>query len=77
MKYAILDDDNIVVNIIESSAEQATDFNAHYVGDNIINIGDRYPDTDYSIPTDFITPTLEEQLADLQNQILTMRLGGY
>lgn len=77
MKYALLDENRTITNIIEVEPELAADFSAHYLGDAPIGIGDTYPETDYPLPTEPTEPTLEEQLADLQNQILTMRLGGY
>lgn len=77
MRYAIIDDNRKITNIIEVEPEFADDFEAHYLGDEKLGIGDVYPAKDFPIPGVISEPTLEEQLADLQNQILTMRLGGY
>ena len=81
MKYAIIDENRTITNIIEVEPELAADFDAHYLGDAPIGIGDTYPETDFPLPEPEHEPTeteiLQAQVADLQNQILTMRLGGY
>lgn len=55
MKYALLDDDRKIVNIIEIDQDMAADFNAHYLGNAQLGIGDQYPDNDFqsnSIPAE-------------------------
>lgn len=43
MRYAILSDDNTIENIIEIEPELAGAISAHYLGDNPLGIGDKYP----------------------------------
>lgn len=80
MKYATLDENRTITNIIEVEPEYAADFDAHYLGDAPIGIGDTYPERDYPLPEPEHEPTeteiLQAQVADLQNQILTMMTGG-
>ena len=80
MKYAILDESRTITNIIEVEPEYAADFDAHYLGDAPIGIGDTYPDTDFPLPEPEHEPTeteiLQAQVADLQNQLLTVMTGG-
>lgn len=55
MKYALLDDDRKIVNIIEIDQDIASGFNAHYLGNAQLGIGDQYPDNDFqsdSIPAE-------------------------
>lgn len=80
MRYAILDENRIITNIIEVEPEYAAGFDAHYLGDAPIGIGDTYPETGFPLPEPAHEPTeteiLQAQVADLQNQILTMMTGG-
>lgn len=80
MRYATLDENRTITNIIEVEPEYAADFDAHYLGDAPIGIGDTYPETDFPLPEPEHEPTeteiLQAQVADLQNQILTMMTGG-
>lgn len=80
MRYAIIDENRTITNIIEVEPEYAADFDAHYLGERPIGIGDTYPETDFPLPEPEHEPTeteiLQAQVADLQNQILTMMTGG-
>ena len=80
MRYAILDENRAITNIIEVEPEYAAYFDAHYLGERPIGIGDTYPETDFPLPEPEHKPTeteiLQAQVADLQNQILTMMTGG-
>lgn len=66
MRYAILDENRVITNIIEVEPENAADFGAHYLGDNPLGIGDQYPAEDL---TPLVPPTetqlLEQRLTDL------------
>ena len=66
MRYAILDENRVIINVIEVEPENAADFGAHYLGDNPLGIGDQYPAEDLTPPvppTD--TQLLERKLTDL------------
>ena len=67
MRHAILDENYRIINIIEVEPDIASHFNAHYLGDNSLSIGDLYPDEDFAIPID---PTEDEllgqQITELQ-----------
>ena len=80
MRYAILNENRVIVNIIAVEPEQANAFDAHYLGDVVLRIGDTYPETDFPLPEPEHEPTeteiLQAQVADLQNQIITMMTGG-
>lgn len=80
MKYAILDENRTITNIIECEPKYAADFDAHYLGERPIGIGDTYPERDYPLPEPEHEPTeteiLQAQVADLQNQLLTVMTGG-
>lgn len=43
MRYVILNEDRIIINIIEVFSAKAAQFDAHYLGDNHLEIGDVYP----------------------------------
>lgn len=66
MRYAILDDNRIIINAIEVEPENAADFGAHYLGGSHLGIGDQYPAEDLTPP---VPPTesqlLEQRLTDL------------
>lgn len=47
MKYAILDSNRKIINIIEIEPNLAADFNAHYLGNAKLGIGNVYPETDF------------------------------
>lgn len=80
MRYALIDENHTITNIIEVEPELAADFSAHYLGDAPIGIGDTYPETDFPLPEPEHEPTeteiLQAQVADLQNQLLTVMTGG-
>ena len=61
MKYAILDESRTITNIIEVEPEYASDFDAHYLGDAPIGIGDTYPERDYPLPLEPTETQLIEQ----------------
>ncbi len=61
MKYAILDESRTITNIIEVEPEYAADFDAHYLGDAPIGIGDTYPERDYPLPLEPTETQLIEQ----------------
>lgn len=68
--------DNIITNVIVCANDQvAADFGAvpWYEG---ARIGDAYNPPPEPEPEPTETDLLKQQIADLQNQILTMRLGG-
>ena len=61
MKYAILDENRAITNIIEVEPELSADFDAHYLGDAPIGIGDTYPEHDYPLPLEPTETQLIEQ----------------
>ena len=75
MKFCILSDDIITNIIVCDSDEIAAQFGAvpSYEGARIGDPYDPPPDPD---PEPKEVEQLRAQVADLQNQILTMRLGG-
>mgnify|MGYP001857352096 CR=1 FL=1 len=73
MKYAILDESRTITNIIEVEPEYAADFDAHYLGDAPIGIGDRYPDEDLQPPPVYDeTQSLGQQITDEQLERIEM-----
>lgn len=50
MKYAILDENRVIVNLIEVEPADAAAFDAHYVGDYACEIGEQYPESDLKPP---------------------------
>ncbi len=85
MRYAILNDDRIIDNIIEiEDADIAAQFNAHYIGENRLGIGDQYPSVDLHPDTEMellgqsITDEqleriqLGQQVTDIQLQLLAI-----
>ncbi len=46
MRYAFLNAERTIVNIVEIASELATDFDAHYLGEYPFGIGDQYPKED-------------------------------
>lgn len=76
MKYAILNESRTITNIIEVEPEYAADFDAHYLGDAPIGIGDTYPETDYPLPEPEHEPTetqtLGQQITDEQLERIEM-----
>lgn len=76
MNYCILGDDNVITNIIVcADDETAAQFGAaaSYEG---ARIGDSYQPPPEPEPEPTEIEQLRARVADLQNQILTMRLGG-
>lgn len=76
MRYAILDENRTITNIIEVEPEYAADFDAHYLGDAPIGIGDTYPERDYPLPEHEHEPTetqtLGQQITDEQLERIEM-----
>lgn len=66
MRYVLIDSDRIIANVIEVEPDNAYLFDAHYLGDHPLGIGDPYPDPDLTPP---VPPTetqlLERRLTDL------------
>lgn len=58
MRYATIDDSRTITNIIEVEPDLAHLFDAHYLGDHPLGIGDPYPDPDLTPPV----PPTETQL---------------
>lgn len=52
MKYAILDENRVIVNLIEVEPADAAAFDAHYVGDYACEIGEQYPESDLKPPSE-------------------------
>lgn len=68
MRYALVDANRVVTNIIEINPDQAAHFGALYVGDHPVGIGSAYPETELEpVP---IAPelTTEEQIAVIQSE---------
>lgn len=65
MTHAILDENRAIINIIEVEPENAAAFDAHYLGDAPLGIGDQYPTEDLTPP---VPPT--------DAQLLEQRLTG-
>lgn len=66
MRYAILDENRVITNLIEVEPENAAAFGAHYLGGNPLGIGDIYPAEDFNPPvppTD--TQLLERRITDM------------
>lgn len=61
MTHAILDENRVIINVIEVEPEYAADFDAHYLGDAPIGIGDTYPERDYPLPLEPTETQLIEQ----------------
>lgn len=70
MRYATLDDSRTITNIIEVEPDLANLFDAHYLGDHQLGIGDPYPDPDLTPPV----PQTETQL--LGREITAMHLAS-
>ena len=76
MNYCILGENNVIENIIVcASDETAAQFSAVPSYDGA-RIGDPYDPPPPPDPEPTEVEQLRPQVADLQNQILTMRLGG-
>lgn len=75
MNYCILDEDLIINIIVCASDETAAQFGAVPSYDGA-RIGDPYDPPPAPDPEPTEVEQLRAQVADLQNQILTMRLGG-
>jgi hypothetical protein len=66
MRYAILDG-QIIANVIECDEQNASLFDAHYLGESTLGIGDTYPSTDIPIPREPTELELTQQdITDLQ-----------
>lgn len=76
MRYAIVDANRVVTNIIEIDPDQAAHFGALYVGDHPIGIGSAYPDAELEPVPITPEPTTNEQIAALQaeNKLLKAQI---
>lgn len=70
MRYATIDDSRTITNIIEVEPDLAHLFDAHYLGDHPLGIGDPYPDPDLTPPV----PPTDTQL--LERRITDMHLAA-
>ena len=76
MHYCIISDDNTITNIIVCDSDEiAAQFGAVPSYEEA-RIGDPYDPPPEPEPEPTEVEQLRAQVADLQNQILTMRLGG-
>ena len=67
MKYAIVDENRCITNIIEVEPDIAAEFSAHYLGNNPLGIGDTYPDEDLTPPVPLTeTQIFSQQLTNMQ-----------
>lgn len=72
MRYALLDDQRTITNIIEVSEEMAIVFNAHFLGASHLGIGDTYPDPDLPVeydPAPDLEPTIDERVDALEAKV--------
>ena len=78
MRYAIVDANRVVTNIIEIDPDQAAHFGALYVGDHPIGIGSAYPDAELEPVPITPEPTTNEQIAALQaeNKLLKAQIDA-
>ncbi|MCB6366665.1 hypothetical protein LI291_10820 [Intestinibacillus massiliensis] len=67
MRYALLDKERTIVNIIECEPDFAPEIDAHYLGDSPLGIGDQYPAEDLTPP---VVPTTEARLTALEAALL-------
>lgn len=67
MKYAIIDENRVIINIIETEPDFAPEIDAHYLGDSPLGIGDQYPAEDLTPP---VVPTTEARLTALEAALL-------
>lgn len=76
MRYAIVDANRVVTNIIEIDPDQAAHFGALYVGDHPIGIGSIYPETELEPVPIAHELTTEEQIAVIQaeNKLLKAQI---
>ena len=73
MKYAIIDENRTISNIIEVEPENAALFDAHYLGAAPIGIGDTYPEHDFQLPPVYDeTQSLGQQITDEQLERIEM-----
>lgn len=68
MRYALVDANRVVTNIIEIAPEKAAGFGALYVGDHPIGIGSAYPETELEPVLVAPALTIEEQIAVIQSE---------
>lgn len=62
MRYAIVDANRVVTNIIEIAPEKAAGFGALYVGDHPVGIGSAYPEAELEpIPEAELEPIPEPE----------------
>lgn len=76
MRYALIDANRVVTNIIEIDPDQAAHFGALYVGDHPIGIGSTYPDAELEPVPITPEPTTDEQIAALraENKLLKAQI---
>jgi len=86
MRYAILDDNGVVINVIEANKDFGEKIGAIYTGEAPINIGSVYLDNKFkyveegieieipapAYPTETVLPTSEERLAALEAGLLAL-----
>lgn len=75
MRYAIVDANRVVTNIIEIDPDQAVHFEALYVGDHPIGIGSMYPDAELDEYVD-IASLRAAKLAELSQACRAAILDG-
>ena len=73
MRYAITSKNRTIINIIECEPSNAACFDAHYLGNALLGIGDTYPAKDIPLqsePTE--TQILGQQITDEQLERIEM-----
>lgn len=63
MRFACLNGKRMITNIIEVEPDLAPLFDAHYLGESLLGIGDQYPKIDLEPPRE---PTSAERIAALE-----------
>ena len=76
MRYALVDANRVVTNIIEIAPEKAAGFGALYVGDHPIGIGSIYPEAELEPAQITPAPTTDEQIAAIlaENKLLKAQI---
>ncbi len=76
MNYCILGENNVIENIIVCADDETAPLFGAVASYEGARIGDSYQPPPSPDPEPTEVEQLRAQVADLQNQILTMRLGG-
>ena len=76
MNYCILDENNVIENIIVCADDETAALFGAVASYDGARIGDTYAPPPPPDPEPTEIEQLRARVADLQNQILTMRLGG-